>query len=209
MSSKAQSKTSRPRAGAPVQAVVLGGSAGAVEALSRILPALPTNYGLPLLAVVHLGRGKDSHLAELFQTRCRLRVKEAEDKEPICPGTLYFAPPDYHLLVEPDRRLSLSSDEPVLYCRPAIDVLFESAADVYGPNLAGVVLTGANADGAHGLAAICRAGGLGLVEKPELAQVSAMPQAALALCPGAQSLTLEEIAAVLQTLRVESAPHDD
>ena len=112
----------------PPEAVVIGASAGAVDALSVLLPALPADYPLAVAVVVHLPPDRKSVMAELFQTKCRVRVKEAEDKEPFAPGTVYFAPPDYHLLVEPDRRLSLSSEESVLYSRPSIDVLFESAA---------------------------------------------------------------------------------
>ena len=132
------------------EAVVIGASAGALEALSSLLPALPSDYRLPILIVVHLPPDKTSLLAELLRARCAIRVREAEDKEPIEPGVVYFAPPDYHLLVEQDRRLSLSDDEPVLFSRPSIDVLFESAADAYGGGLIGVVLTGANSDGANG-----------------------------------------------------------
>ncbi|MBN8849606.1 MAG: chemotaxis protein CheB, partial [Sphingomonas sp.] len=143
----------------PIEAVAIGASAGAVEALSAILPRLPADYPLPVLVVVHVPADRRSVLATLFQSKCRIAVREAEDKEPVVPGTVYFAPPDYHLQVEADRTLSLSADDPVLYSRPSIDVLFESAADAYGAALAGVVLTGANQDGARGLAAVAEAGG--------------------------------------------------
>ena len=119
------------------EAVVIGASAGALEALSVILPSLPADYGLPVLIVVHVPPDKKSLLAELFQAKCGIEVREAEDKEPIRGGTVYFAPPDYHLLVETDKSLSLSDDEPVFYSRPSVDVLFESAADAYGPSLIG------------------------------------------------------------------------
>ena len=135
------------------------------------------------MVVVHVPPDKRSILAELFQAKCRITVREAEDKEPISGGTVYFAPPDYHLLVETDRSLSLSSDEPVLYSRPSIDVLFESAADAYGPALIAIVLTGANQDGAKGLKAVVEAGGTAIVQSPEDAFASAMPEAALAACP--------------------------
>ncbi|OWK46403.1 Chemotaxis response regulator protein-glutamate methylesterase CheB [Fimbriiglobus ruber] len=177
--------------------MVVGASAGALEALSVLLPALPTDYPLPVLVVVHLPPDKKSVMAELLQQKCRVGVREAEDKEPIRAGIVYFAPPDYHLLVEPDRRLSLSSEEPVLYSRPSIDVLFETAADAYGPGLIGVVLTGANSDGSRGLRAVLSAGGTGLVQWPDLAYASAMPQAALDACPGARVLSLPEIATYL------------
>ena len=133
------------------EAVVIGASAGAVQALARILPALPADYPLPVLVVVHVPADRDNMLVPHFAATCRIAVREAEDKEAIRAGTVYFAPSDYHMLVEPDRTISLSLDPLVHYSRPSIDVLFDSAADAYGPALAGVVLTGANDDGAAGL----------------------------------------------------------
>ncbi len=179
------------------QAVVIGASAGAIQALSRILPELPADFPAPVLIVVHVPADRANILAPLFTPRCRMLVREAEDKEPALPGTIYFAPADYHLLVEADGTLSLSTDEPVLYSRPSIDVLFESAADAFGSALIGIVLTGASADGAAGLKAICSAGGLALVEEPRTAQVDTMPLAALAACPAARALSLDAIAEFL------------
>jgi two-component system chemotaxis response regulator CheB len=176
------------------QAVVIGASAGAVEALSQILPALPADYPLPILVVVHVPADRRNMLAPLFQAKCRLAVREAEDKEPALGGTVYFAPPDYHLLVETEGTLSLSTDDLVLYSRPAIDVLFESAADAYGAALVGIILTGANEDGAQGLKAICDAGGTALVEDPSAAYVNTMPMAALKECPTARVMPLAAIA---------------
>jgi two-component system, chemotaxis family, protein-glutamate methylesterase/glutaminase len=183
--------------GAP-EAVVIGASAGALEVLSNVLPALPSDYRLPILIVVHLPPDNTSLFAELFRARCAIRVREAEDKEPIEPGVVYFAPPDYHLLVEEDKRLSLSDDEPVLFSRPSIDVLFESAADAYGGGLIGVVLTGANSDGANGLKAVVEAGGVAVVQSPGSAYAVAMPEAAIAACPAARVLPVNEIAAYLR-----------
>lgn len=185
---------------APVEAIVVGASAGAVEALSRLLPALPADYPLPLLIVVHIPPDRDNALVALLRQRSRLAVVEAEDKAPIAPGAAYFAPADYHLLVETDRTMALSADELVLYSRPSIDVLFESAAQAYGPALAGVVLTGANEDGARGLAAIAEAGGLALVQDPDEASARTMPDAALAACATARRLSLDAIAARLLDL---------
>ncbi|MBZ9676510.1 chemotaxis protein CheB [Mesorhizobium sp. ES1-1] len=184
--------------GAAVGAIVIGASAGALDALSVILPALPEGFSLPVIVVVHIPPDKRSVLAELFQAKCRVPVREAEDKEPIVGGTVYFAPPDYHLLVEADKHLSLSSDEPVLFSRPSIDVLFESAADAYGPALIAIVLTGANHDGAKGMRAVVDAGGSGIVQSPEGAFATAMPEAAIAMCPTASVLSLSAIAAYLQ-----------
>jgi two-component system chemotaxis response regulator CheB len=181
-----------------IEAVVIGASAGALEALSVVLPALPFDYKLPVIVVVHVPPDKQSVLVELFRQKCDISVREAEDKEPIAGGTIYFAPPDYHLLVEKDKSLALSSDEPVIFSRPSIDVLFESAADAYGPALLGVVLTGANRDGANGMRAVSKAGGVAIVQRPEDAFAPAMPEAALAASPTARILSLEEIAVHLQ-----------
>lgn len=181
-------------------AIVIGVSAGALDALSVILPKLPSGFPYAVLIVVHVPPGRKSLLASLFESRCALVVKEAEDKEPVEPGTIYFAPPDYHLLVDPDFCISLSSDEPVLYSRPSIDVLFESAADAYGDALTGVVLTGANQDGAKGLRAVCDAGGRALVQTPATAEEKAMPTAALQACPEASVMNLHEIATLLNSL---------
>lgn len=181
-----------------LQAVVIGASAGAVDALLQILPPLPHDYPLALLIVVHLPPDSESALAPLLASRCRITVKEAEDKEPIRPGTAYLAPPNYHLLVEPDLALSLSSEEPVLFSRPSIDVLFESAADAFGDSLAGVVLTGGNADGARGLRTVDAAGGLALVQAPDTAAYPEMPRAALEACPAARSLPLRDLATVVK-----------
>jgi two-component system chemotaxis response regulator CheB len=180
--------------GPRAEAVALGASAGALESLSVILPELPEDYPLPVLVVVHLPPDRKSLMASLLGERCRIAVKEAEDKEVIARGTVYLAPPDYHVMVEPDRRLSLSSEEPVRFSRPSIDVLFETAAEAYGPGLVGIVLSGANSDGARGLRAICDAGGVALVQDPEGAIASAMPHAARLACPEAAALSLGEIA---------------
>jgi len=143
---------------------------------------------------------KKSILAELFQAKCRVEVREVEDKEPITGGTVYFATADYHLLVEADKTLSLSNDEPVLYSRPSIDVLFETAADAYGSGLVAIVLTGANQDGAQGLAAVVRAGGAAIVQTPQGAYAAAMPEAAIMAAPSARVLSLDEISLYLQGL---------
>ncbi len=185
---------------AKIEAVVIGASAGALEALSVILPSLPARFRLPLLIVVHLPADRKSILAELFQDKCAIKVEEAEDKMPIRGGTAYFAPADYHLLVEADKTLSLSNDEPVLFSRPSIDVLFESAADAYGRSLLAIVLTGANHDGSAGLQAVVAAGGEAIVQNPEGAYASAMPEAAIANCPQARILSLAEIARCLQAI---------
>jgi two-component system chemotaxis response regulator CheB len=182
------------------KAIVIGASAGALEALTVILPALPASFPLPLIIVVHVPADKKSVLAELFRAKCRINVVEAEDKEPLCPGTAYFAPPDYHLLVETNNTLSLSNEEPVLFSRPSIDVLFESAADAFGSDVTAIVLTGANHDGAAGLEAVARAGGAALVQDPTKAFAAAMPEGAIARSPDAKIMSLQAITEHLQRM---------
>ncbi|WP_395738545.1 chemotaxis protein CheB [Prosthecobacter sp.] len=183
-----------------IQALVIGGSAGAVSALLKLLPVLPAEFPLAVMVVVHLPPDDNGALAGFLASQCQMSVKEAEDKEPATPGMIRLAPAGYHLLVEPDFQLALSQDDPVLFSRPSIDVLFESAADAYGSSLAAVVLTGASADGARGLQAVHRAGGRTFVQDPATASAPIMPQAALDACPEAQSLPLGQLAAVLWAL---------
>jgi two-component system chemotaxis response regulator CheB len=163
----------------PVRAVVIGASAGGVEALLKLLTGLPADFRLPIIAVLHLPPDRDSRLAEIFQHRLPIAVREACDKESVAPATLYFAGSGYHLLVESDHSFALSCEAPVHFSRPSIDVLMESAADAYGAALAGILLTGANYDGAAGLSKIRRQGGLTVVQDPEEAQVPTMPEAAI------------------------------
>ena len=162
-----------------IEAIVIGASAGGVEALLSILSPLREGFELPIIVVLHLPDERRSHLAEVFARRVSMPVLEARDKTPVEAGTLYFAAPGYHLSVEQDRSFSLSLEARVHYSRPAIDYLFESAADAYGSALAAVLLTGANRDGARGLAQVKRRGGLTIVQDPDEAQVATMPQAAL------------------------------
>ena len=163
------------------KAVVIGASAGGVDALGKLLPRLPKTYPLPIIIVLHIPGDQPSLLAELFGSKTEMRVKDADEKEIISPGTIYFASPGYHLLVERDLTFSLSQEDPVQFARPSIDVMFESAADAFGSHLIGVLLTGANQDGAEGLNQIHQAGGLALVQDPATAQVRAMPDAGCAL----------------------------
>ncbi|WP_050478307.1 chemotaxis protein CheB [Herbaspirillum rhizosphaerae] len=183
-----------------IAAIVIGASAGGVEALSTLLPALPRGAAAATFVVLHLPRERPSLLVDIFTPKCVQPVREAQDKEPVEAGTIYFAPPDYHLLIDQGPQLALSGDEPVNFSRPAIDVLFESAADQYGEGLLGIILTGANHDGAAGLQAVRRAGGMTIVQQPEDAQAPYMPE--LALQQGAVDaiMTLQQIAALLATL---------
>jgi len=189
----------------PIDAIVIGTSAGGVEALSVLLPALPANLRVPVLIVLHLPRDRPSRLVEIFAPKCALSVQEAEDKAPAAPGTVYFAPPDYHLLLDPGPCLALSADEPVNFSRPSIDVLFESAADVYGKGVAAIILTGASQDGALGLDAVRRAGGCTIVQQPDTAQAPLMTEAALARGPVDFVLSLEAIANLLRSLSRNAA----
>ncbi|MCK1790367.1 chemotaxis protein CheB [Pseudomonas violetae] len=163
-----------------IEAIVIGASAGGVEALLNILGPLRDGFTLPIIVVLHLPDERRSHLTEVFSRRVSMPVLEASDKTPIALGTLYFAAPGYHLSVEQDRTFSLSLEDRVHHSRPAIDYLFESAADAYGGKLAAVLLTGANRDGADGLAQVKERGGLTIVQDPQEAQVATMPLAALA-----------------------------
>ena len=183
-----------------IRAIVIGASAGGVEALSVLLPALPAALQAPVFIVLHLPRDRSSLLVEIFGPRCALRVREAEDKEPIKPGTVYFAPADYHLLIDRGPAIALSADALVHYSRPSIDVLFESAADVYGEHLLGIILSGANEDGAEGLATVHRMGGVTVVQNPEGAPATYMLESALARTNVDFVTSLEGIAAILRAL---------
>lgn len=186
--------------GRAMDAVVIGASAGGVNALLQLLPGLPSGYRLPIVVVLHVRSGRQNQLVEVFQQRVAIPVREAGDKEDVIPGTLYFAPAGYHLLLENDRSFSLSCDAPLHFARPAIDITMEAAADVYGARLAGILLTGANDDGAAGMAAIGRAGGLTVVQDPEEANVGVMPREAIRTRTPDLVLPLEQIKRLLLML---------
>jgi two-component system chemotaxis response regulator CheB len=161
------------------KAVVLGVSAGGFHALSAVLPYLDRELPVPVFIVQHLSPLADTYLVEHLQEICQVEVKPAEDKETPRPAVIYLAPPDYHLLIEADYSLALSLEDRVNYSRPSIDVLFESAAEVYFDTLIGVIMTGANTDGSKGLVKIKRCGGLTVVQAPETAEVDIMPRSAI------------------------------
>lgn len=187
------------------EAVAIGVSTGGVYALQTLLGQLPADFPLPVLIVQHTRADAGSGLAQLLDERCALHVKEADEQDEILPGTVYLAPPNYHLLVEREGFLSLSADPHVSFARPSIDVLFESAAAVFGPQLIGIVLTGANYDGSLGLKAIKQKGGLAIVQNPEDAEARQMPQAAIAATEVDHILALNGIAALLQKLAPKRA----
>ncbi len=192
---------------ARVEAVVIGVSAGAVHALGELLPDLPAETPFPVIVVCHLPPGQPSLLASLFSRRCALRVLEPADKEPVAPG-IWFAPPDYHLLVEQTGVFSLSLDEPVNHSRPSIDVLFESAADAWGDRLLAIVLTGANDDGSLGARAVRAAGGHVIVQDPLTAEVASMPLFAIERAQPHWIAPLAQIAEALKRAALAPPPQE-
>lgn len=197
---RAARRHATPAAQRRVEAIVIGASAGGVEALLTLLPALPAGLAAAVFVVIHLPRSAPSLLADIFAPHCKLAVEEAFDKLDIAPCHVYLAPPDYHLLIERGPRIALSTDEPVHWSRPSIDVLFESAADVYGDGLLGIILTGWNRDGATGLAAVRRNGGATVVQQPDSAQAAVMPASALAEVQADWVLPIAGIAELLRSL---------
>jgi two-component system chemotaxis response regulator CheB len=186
---------------ARVQAVVVGGSAGGIEAMLTLLPAVPSGCRVPILVVLHLPRERQSLLPQIFSSHCARPVKEAEDKETIIPGTVYTAAPDHHLQVDEGPRLSLCYDEPINWSRPSIDALFSSAADVYRETLMAVLLSGGNQDGAAGLLEVREHGGVTVVQDPTTAICPTMPKEAIRLGLPDAVLNLEEMKTLLQALQ--------
>ena len=184
----------------PYKAIVIGSSAGGFYALKRLLSQLDDSIKLPILIVQHLSASSDNYMARYLNSICNIIVKEADEKEDIVAGTAYIAPPNYHMLIEDDHTISLSTEEKVNYSRPSIDVLFQSASFVYQNELVGIVLTGANSDGAIGLKFISNNDGLCIVQNPNEAESQAMPLAALANVEDSKVLTIDEIAALISRL---------
>jgi len=187
-----------------IDAIVIGTSAGGVEALTRILPSIPATLAAAILIVVHVPRERPSLLGEIFRAKCKLHVDEAVDKADIKPGTIYFAPPDYHMLVDRGPQIALSVDDVVQFSRPSIDVLFESAADIYGARLLGVLLTGGNEDGAAGMAYIAQCGGSTILQDPAEAIAAAMPEGALKVMKPTHVLRLDDIRNLLMALATKT-----
>ena len=182
--------------------VVIGSSLGGLEAVSTVLAALPEGFPLPILIAQHRATvpPSDGELQAIWQRHTSLVVCDAEDKAPIVPGHVYVAPPDYHLMIEAPGLLALSTEGPVLWARPSIDVLFETAAEAYGDSVIGVMLTGASADGSQGLRAIRARGGCALVQEPTSAACDVMPRAALAATSVNHVLGLHDLGRVLGAL---------
>jgi len=191
--------------GGRFKALVFGVSTGGVSALKRVLGALPADFPLPVLVVAHIMPTSDDGLAVLLDTLCAIRVKEADEQEALVPGTVYLAPANYHLMVERGGNLALTIDPPVNFARPSVDILFESAAEVYGPALIGVIMTGAGFDGSKGLLKIKISGGVAIVQDPADAEMDSMPKSALQLLKADHVVRLDEIPSLLMKL-VEEKP---
>ncbi|MGQ1908368.1 chemotaxis protein CheB [Marinifilum sp. RC60d5] len=176
-----------------IKAIVIGTSYGGLEALKCILPKLPENFSLPILVVLHIGDNNNDSFISYINDISKIKVKEAEEKEILLGGHVYFAPPNYHMLVEKDHSISFTIDNKVHYSRPSIDVLFESAAWAYGDKLIGIILTGLNQDGAMGLETIKSYGGITIVQNPAKAVASIMPQAAITITNPDYIIDIEDI----------------
>ncbi len=182
------------------EAIVVGSSAGGINALTTILATLPREFPLPIVIVQHLHPNSESYLAQILGTKCELDVKQADEKETIANGVVYIAPPNYHLLIEEDRSFSLSVEAPVNFSRPAVDVLFETAVYAYRNKLIGIVLTGANNDGSQGLKKIKQMGGHAIVQDPTTAEAEVMPKSAIVATEVDKILPLKQIGPYLLQL---------
>ncbi len=188
--------------------VVVGTSWGGLVALRTFVEGLPQTFQMGVALVQHRHKDSDHLLRTLVQERTPLKVHEIEDKMPLEGGSVYIAPPDYHTLVEPGH-FSLSTEGPVRYSRPSIDVTFLTAADSYGHRTVGVVLTGANADGSEGLRRISDRGGLALIQDPATAESTLMPASAVKAVPRARVMTIEEMAKFIAALPAGSPERED
>ena len=189
----------------PYSIVAIGTSWGGLVAMTKLLGELPAEFSIPIVIVQHRSKDSDRLLSQLLQDATPLSVCEIEDKDLLEPGKVYIAPADYHVLIERGY-MSLTVEEPVRYSRPSIDVMFTSAADTYGKEAIGVVLTGANEDGARGLAHIAKRGGKALVQSPKSAEIPIMPEAAIRAVPTAEVLQLPQLGKRLVALSLEAAP---
>ena len=180
--------------------IAIGVSTGGVTALLKLIGMLPADFALPVLIVQHISPEAGDGLARLLNEQSALHVKEADEGEKIRPGTAYIAPPNYHLLVNADGELSLSIDPPVSYARPSVDVLLESVASAFGKTAIGIILTGANHDGSHGLKCIHEAGGTCIVQDPDEAVAAEMPRAAIAATHVDHIVQLDEIVPLIKEM---------
>ena len=185
-------------------AVVIGVSAGGLNALSFLLSKIPEDYKIPIIIIQHRNSDQRDLLEEILQDKCKVKIKQADEKEPVKKGFVYLGPPDYHLLIEKDETFSLTSDAKVKYSRPSIDVLFESASYVYQEKLVGIILTGANDDGTNGMKRISKYGGLTIAQNPQEAEFPIMPQAAISSGFVQNIFSLAEIQKFLLKINTES-----
>lgn len=185
-----------------IDALVIGGSAGSLDVLLKILPEISPNIDFSIIIVVHRKQGMDSLLSDLLSYRTELKVKEADEKEKIQKGYIYIAPSDYHLLIEKDFTFSLDYSEKINYSRPSIDVTFQTAADAYGDRLVCLLLSGSNADGVNGLIFAKKNGGITLAQDPESAQVTYMPEQAILRANVSAVLKIEEMANYINSLAI-------
>ncbi|MGE0567231.1 MAG: chemotaxis protein CheB [Bacteroidia bacterium] len=160
------------------QIIIIGGSAGSVGVLMKILPKIPESYPIPIVVVVHRMAQEDNLLESLLKSKCSINIIEAEDKMHLAPSAVYMAPPDFHLLFEKDRTIALDYSEKVNYTRPSIDITMQSASDVYGNKVTGILLTGSNQDGAIGMKKIAENGGSTIIQSPESSEIKTMPESA-------------------------------
>jgi two-component system, chemotaxis family, protein-glutamate methylesterase/glutaminase len=187
--------------------MVIGVSAGGIDALGKILPFIPANCQIPIVIVMHIGKNSSLYFINHFQKMSNVKIKEAESDEKLAPAVVYFASPNYHLLIEHDRTFSFSVDEEVNYSRPSIDVLFESAALSFGKHLIGAILTGASVDGAKGLELIQKAGGLTMVQDPNDSFAREMPEAALKNITPDFLYTIKEFKGFMQSINQHTKPY--
>jgi two-component system chemotaxis response regulator CheB len=183
--------------------IIIGASTGGLKAIQPILSALPAEFALSVIVVMHRHKDTDSYLERSLDDSSKMHVKQADEKEEIKAGVVYVAPPNYHLLIEDDGTFSMSVEGAVNYARPSVDVVFESAAEVYGKGLIGVILTGANKDGSLGLKKIKEEGGLAIVQTPETSEAAEMPRAAIAAVNPDYVLPIEKIGPLLRKLESE------
>lgn len=182
------------------EAIVVGVSSGGFSVLNRLLPELKSDFPVPLIIVRHLHPNSDDFIIRKLDKKCSLKAKEADEKESVLPGHIYFAPPNYHLLIEMDNTFSFSVSDHVNYARPSIDVLFGSASDVYREKLIGIILTGANNDGSQGLKIIKKRGGITMVQDPQNAETAMMPKSAIETTTIDYILPVEEMVHVLNRI---------
>lgn len=179
------------------EAIVIGVSSGGMNALKFVFSALPASFAIPIIVVQHVGSRSDNHWIDILNDISKLTIKEADEKEKITAGNAYIAPANYHLLIEKDKTFSLTIDERINFARPSIDVLFESAAEVYKTRLIGIVLTGSNSDGTAGIKKIKEYGGLTIIQNPETAEAPQMPASALSAIKPDHVLSLQDITDLL------------